>query len=93
MTTYFNFGLLGLFDEIDRDKRAAAAAYLATSTDSRHSVDDILKILADPRITYGMTPQNTMGIARFMYQAGSIKVEPASWKDFFAPEVQNLHGS
>ena len=40
-----------------------------------------------------MTPQQTMKYAEFMHKVGALKNQPASWKDYFFPEVQNLPGS
>jgi NitT/TauT family transport system substrate-binding protein len=78
--------------QINRDKRAAAEAYLRISKD-KDSVDDILAMLNDPRIVYTTTPQNVMKYVDFMVKIGSIKVKPDSWKDLFFPNVHNLPGS
>jgi len=50
-------------------------------------------MLNDPLIQFGLTPKNTMKYADFMYQIGSIKVKPKSWKDLFFPEMHALPGS
>jgi NitT/TauT family transport system substrate-binding protein len=34
-----------------------------------------------------------MKFAEAMYRGGTIKNKPASWKDYFFPEVYNLKGS
>jgi NitT/TauT family transport system substrate-binding protein len=78
--------------EINRDKRAAAEAYLRISKD-RDSVDNILKMMNDPNIVYTTTPQNIMKFAEFMAKTGAIKVKPESWRDFFFPNVHSLPGS
>lgn len=77
---------------INRDKKAAAEAYLRISKD-KDTVADILKMLNDPLIVYTQTPQNTMKYADFMARVGSIKVKPDSWKDMFFPNAHALPGS
>jgi NitT/TauT family transport system substrate-binding protein len=78
--------------EINRDKRAAAEAYLRITKD-KDSVDNILRMLNDPEIVYTTTPQNMMKFAEFMQKIGAIKAKPESWRDFFFPNVQGLPGS
>jgi NitT/TauT family transport system substrate-binding protein len=78
--------------EINRDKRAAAEAYLRITKD-KDSVDNILRMLNDPGIVYTTTPQNMMKFAEFMQKIGAIKAKPESWRDFFFPNVQGLPGS
>jgi NitT/TauT family transport system substrate-binding protein len=34
-----------------------------------------------------------MKYADFMFEVGSIKTKPASWKDMFFPEIADLKGS
>jgi NitT/TauT family transport system substrate-binding protein len=78
--------------EINRDKRAAAEAYLRISKD-KDSVDNIVKMMNDPNIVYTTTPQNIMKFAEFMAKTGAIKVKPESWRDFFFPNAHSLPGS
>ena len=78
--------------EINRDKRAAAEAYLRISKD-KDSVDNILKMMNDPNIVYTTTPRNIMKFAEFMAKTGAIKAKPESWRDFFFPNVHALPGS
>jgi NitT/TauT family transport system substrate-binding protein len=77
---------------INKDKRAAAQAYLRISKD-KDSLDDIVKMLNDPAIVYTTTPNNVMKYVNFMYKVGSIKVKPDSWKDMFFPNAHGLSGS
>ena len=77
---------------INRDKRAAAEAYLRISKD-KDSLENIEKMLNDPEIVYTTTPQNVMKYADFMFKTGAIKVKPESWKDLFFPSAQSLPGS
>ena len=78
--------------EINRDKRAAAEAYLRISKD-KDTIDNILKMMNDPSIVYTTTPQNIMKFAEFMAKTGAIKAKPESWRDFFFPNVYSLPGS
>lgn len=77
---------------INRDKRAAAEAYLRLSRD-KDSPENIERILVDPQVVFTTTPQNVMKYADFMYATGAIKVKPDSWKDLFFPNVHALPGS
>jgi NitT/TauT family transport system substrate-binding protein len=40
-----------------------------------------------------MVPEKTMNDAEFMAAVGTLKVKPASWKDYFFPEAYGLPGS
>jgi len=78
--------------QINRDRRAAAEAYLRISKD-KDSLENILRMLEDPQIVYTTTPQNVMKYVTFMTKIGAIKVQPDSWKDLFFPNVHALPGS
>ena len=78
--------------QINRDKRVAAETYLRISKD-KDNLDNILRMLNDPKIVYTTTPQNVMKYVDFMYKVGSIKVRPDSWKDLFFPNIHNAPGS
>ncbi|MDH5245243.1 MAG: ABC transporter substrate-binding protein [Betaproteobacteria bacterium] len=77
---------------INKDKKAAAEAYLRISKD-KDTVANILAMLNDPAIVYTTTPQNVMKYVDFMNKIGSIKVKPDSWKDLFFPNVHGAAGS
>ena len=55
----------------------------------------------DRQINYGSgkdvkwttAPEATLKQAEFMYDVGTIKVKPKSWKDYFFPEAYGLPGS
>jgi NitT/TauT family transport system substrate-binding protein len=79
-------------DIINQDKRAAAELY-QRMTKGKETVENTEKILADPDIEYTLTPMNVVKYADFMYDVGSTKVKPASWKDMFFPEIHSLGGS
>jgi NitT/TauT family transport system substrate-binding protein len=78
--------------QINRDKHAAAQAYLRISKD-KDSLANIERMLNDPQIVYTTTPQNVMKYVDFMAKTGAIKARPDSWKDLFFPEAHGLPGS
>ena len=79
-------------DTINKDKRAAAKIYLEQAKDTKNSVDDIYAMINAPDYKYTLMPQKVGKTADFMYKIGTIKTKPASWKELFFPEVQNLPG-
>jgi len=79
-------------DSINRDKRAAAQAYVDISKD-KTPVDEIYAMVADPQVEFTMTPRSTMVFADFLYRTGAIKDLPKSWKEMYFPEIHHLQGS
>jgi NitT/TauT family transport system substrate-binding protein len=77
---------------INRDKKAAAQAYLRIAKD-KDSLEDTMKIMNDPQVKFTTTPENVTKYVDFMLKTGAIKAKPASWKDMFFPNVHNLPGS
>lgn len=49
--------------------------------------------ITNPAITYTVTPEKLMPLAKSMEKIGLIKKAPASWKDLVFPTVQNTQGS
>jgi NitT/TauT family transport system substrate-binding protein len=43
----------------------------------------LLKVIRNPQIEFKVAPQNTLGLAQFLHQAGAIKTRAASWRDYF----------
>jgi NitT/TauT family transport system substrate-binding protein len=56
-------------------------------------VQEIGDVLSDPHVKFTTTPENVMKYADFMHRIGSIKNQPASWKDLFFPEIHGAPGS
>ena len=56
-------------------------------------MNEIVEVLNDPHVKFTTTPENVMKYATFMHDVGSIKNQPASWKDLFFPEIQGAPGS
>jgi len=79
-------------DIVNKDKHAAAALWIEDSK-SKLPLDMITRIVAGPQVQWTMTPENTMKYADFMSSVGTLKAKPASWKDYFFPEVYDLSGS
>lgn len=76
------------------DKKGAAEILLAsTGGEKGFSANEIVEVLNDPHVKFTTTPENVMKYATFMHSVGSIKTQPASWKDLFFPEIQGAPGS
>lgn len=79
-------------DIVNKDKKAAAALWIEDSK-SKLSPDMVGKIVTGPQVRWTMTPENTMKYADFMAEVGTLKAKPASWKDYFFPEIHGEKGS
>jgi NitT/TauT family transport system substrate-binding protein len=77
---------------IGKDKRAAAQIMLE-NLGRGWELDEVLAVLQDPDIQFGLTPQNVKKYADFMADIGSIKNRLTSWKDMFFQHVHELPGS
>jgi NitT/TauT family transport system substrate-binding protein len=66
---------------------------LASTGDKGFTVQEIADVLSDPHVKFTTTPENVMKYADFMHRIGSIKNQPASWKDLFFPEIHGAPGS
>ena len=78
-------------DIVNRDRRAAAALWIEDSR-SKLALDFVDKVVSGPQVRWTLVPENTMKFARFMQSTGMIKTMPASWQDYFFPEVHSLGG-
>jgi NitT/TauT family transport system substrate-binding protein len=77
-------------DTINKDKRAAAKAYLELAKDTKNSADEIYAMISARDYAYTLAPQKVFKTAEFMNRIGTVKRKPASWKDLFFPEVHGL---
>ncbi|MGH6726545.1 MAG: ABC transporter substrate-binding protein [Pseudolabrys sp.] len=77
---------------VDKDRRGAAAYWIEDSK-SKLPLDTAAKIVGGSQVHWTMVPENTMKFAEFMASVGRLKVKPASWKDYFFPEIYDLKGS
>jgi NitT/TauT family transport system substrate-binding protein len=67
---------------IAKNPEAAADAYLRVN---KGSLDRalLIKVIKNPQVQFKVAPENTLGLAQFMFKAGAIKKQPASWRDYF----------
>jgi NitT/TauT family transport system substrate-binding protein len=70
-----------------------ASGYWIEDSDSKLSVDFVAAAGSGPETEWTTVPLATMKQAAFMAEIGTIKVKPASWKDYFFPEAWGLPGS
>jgi NitT/TauT family transport system substrate-binding protein len=77
---------------INKNKRSAAEIYQKASK-TKESLDDLVKEISQPSLTYTTTPLNVSKFSDFMYKTGTIKTKPNSWKDLFFPNVHGKQGS
>jgi NitT/TauT family transport system substrate-binding protein len=79
-------------DIVNKDKNAAAALWIEDAK-SKLPPDMVAKIVAGPQVQWTLVPENTMQFADFMVEVGTLKNKPASWKDYFFPEIYELKGN
>jgi NitT/TauT family transport system substrate-binding protein len=77
---------------ISANPDAAADIYIRTNQ-SKIDRNLLLKVIKDPQVQFKVAPQNTFGLAQFMYRVGAIKNEPKSWKDYFFDDPATAAGS
>jgi len=77
---------------IAKDKGLAAQIYVDEEKGPL-TADDIRKILELPTTRFSATPINTRIFADFMFQTGALKTKPASWRDYYFPDLYALPGS
>lgn len=78
---------------IRADHATAARVLLEADGGGGFSAAELVEVLDDPDIAFTTTPQNIMRYARFMESIGSIGSAPASWREFFFPEIHAAPGS
>jgi len=77
---------------IAANPEAAADIYLRVN---KSKIDRalLLKIITNPQVQFKIAPQNTLGLAQFMYRVGAIRNEPKSWKAYFFDDPATAEGS
>ncbi|ATQ73326.1 nitrate ABC transporter substrate-binding protein [Massilia violaceinigra] len=77
---------------ISASPEAAADAYVRVN---KSSIDRalLLKVIKNPKVQFQVAPQNTFGLAQFLFQAGALKKQPASWRDYFFQSPAVASGS
>jgi len=78
---------------INKDKKAAAEVFLRISGDKKSTLAEIQNQLEDKNIVFSTRPYNIMKYAEFMFESGSIKNKPTSWKDVFFSAIHDQTGS
>ena len=71
----------------------SAARYWVEDSDSKLTVNFVASAGSGKDVKWTMVPEATMPQAKFMYDVGTIKVQPKSWKDYFFPEAYGMSGS
>lgn len=79
-------------DTINKDKRAAAKAYIEIAGDRRNTVDDIFAVINDKDYAFTLLPEKVFKTAVFMGKVGTVKDPPAKWQDLFFPDIHDLPG-
>ena len=77
---------------ITANPQAAADIYIRVNQ-SKLDRNLLVKIITDPKVQFKVAPQNTFGLAQFMYRVGAIKNQPTSWKDYFFDDPVTAGGS
>jgi len=79
-------------ERVSSDIRTASR-YWVEDSDSKLSVDFVADAGSGKDTKWTVVPEATMPQAAFMYEVGTIKKKPSSWKDYFFPEAYGLPGS
>ncbi|SDG20129.1 MULTISPECIES: ABC transporter substrate-binding protein [unclassified Duganella] len=77
---------------ISKNPEGAADTYLRVSK-AKVDRELLLKIIRNPQVNFSVAPQNTYGLAQFLYRVGAIKKQPASWRDYFFDDPVIAAGS
>jgi sulfonate transport system substrate-binding protein len=77
---------------INKEPRQAAELYLVNSGDKDH-VETVLASMHSPGNAFTLQPRGLEKIANFMAGTGLLKRRPASLRDLFFPEAEDLGGS
>ncbi len=67
---------------IKANPELAVDAYLRV-TKAKTDRAFLLKVISNPQIEFKVAPQNTLGLAQFLFKAGAIKKQATSWRDYF----------
>lgn len=84
--------LVQAHDFIQKHRADAIKIYIEVEK-SKLAPAFIEKMMASPDLRHTIVPLNTMKYASFMHKVGSLKHLPASWKDYYFPEVHGVKGS
>jgi NitT/TauT family transport system substrate-binding protein len=79
-------------DTVNKDKMAAAKAYLEIANDRKSTLEEIFGVINDKDYAYTLSPEKVFKTAVFMGKVGTIKDPPARWQDMFFPDIHDLPG-
>jgi len=79
-------------DLINKDKRAAAQAYLDIAQDRKSTLDEIFNVINDKDYAFTLLPEKVFKTAVFMGKVGTVKDPPAKWQELFFPDIHGLPG-
>src|SRR3954465_1322852 len=79
-------------DIINKDKRAAAQAYLDIAQDRKSTLDEIFNVINDKDYAFTLLPEKVFKTAVFMGKVGTVKDPPAKWQELFFPDIHGLPG-
>jgi NitT/TauT family transport system substrate-binding protein len=79
-------------DLVRKDIRTAARYWIEDGK-SKLTVYFVAAAGSGPGTEWTTVPLDTLKAGAFMAEVGTIKVKPASWKDYFFPEAYGLPGS
>ncbi len=78
-------------DRVAGDIRTASR-YWVEDSESKLTVDFVAAAGSGKDVRWTIVPEATLKQAEFMYDIGTIKKKPTSWKDYFFPEAYGLAG-
>jgi NitT/TauT family transport system substrate-binding protein len=76
-----------------QNNRADAIRIYIEEEKSKLAPAFIAKMMESPDLKHTIVPLNTIKYAAFMHKVGSLKNMPASWKDYYFPEIHGVQGS
>ncbi len=83
--------LVEAHDFIQKNRAASIKIYI--DEEKSKSTPEFIGKMMGPDLRHTIVPLNTIKYAEFMHKIGSLKNKPASWKDYYFPEVHGVKGS
>jgi NitT/TauT family transport system substrate-binding protein len=80
-------------DLINKNPRLAAEILLKELNNKKDSVEDTVKIMNGPGMSFSYTPKNIVKLFNAMYDIGVLKRKPTDWKELFFPDAHTLDGN
>jgi len=83
--------LVEAHDFIQKNRAQAVEIYIAE--EKSRLTPAFINQMMDGDVKHTIVPRNTMGYADFLGRVGRLRNRPASWKDYYFPEVHEMQGS